>query len=279
MRCTGDDGKGEVTTGVNSCSSGRCQNYKQTDKNGRSEYVSINKKDVESFEKEMTSEMARGAYSNSTGSGSGLGVQSSSNYRSGASSGAASEAGGQNTNTSIVLDAENPFNGRTICAGNKSCQAHQDEIQTQQLVVMTSLIPIGGAELGGLKLFNWLKKGDDIRDINRYTDIATDVSKTDARALLRNGDTGLTEEQITSSLKQLGKGRVDSVSMKVVNNSLDLKLYLERGGAVSGYQRMSFLISPEGVTKRAVQTAFDDAGALVRQLPGAAKNNLYDVKK
>jgi len=45
-----------------------------------------------------------------------------------------------------------------------------------------------------------------------------------------------------------------------------------------GFQRMSFDIKTDGRKKALVQTAFDSAGNIVHQRPGAAKNNLYDVK-
>jgi hypothetical protein len=42
---------------------------------------------------------------------------------------------------------------------------------------------------------------------------------------------------------------------------------------------MTYGIDSEGNTNKVVQTAFDDQNQLVRQNSGAAKNNLYDVKK
>jgi hypothetical protein len=96
---------------------------------------------------------------------------------------------------------------------------------------------------------------------------------------LRSAESGLTDAQASAALKQLSKGRVDSVSMRTVSATGDLRLYLERAGAESGFQRLSFRIAPDGSVQRMVQTAFDDAATLVRQRPGAAKNNLYDVKK
>ncbi len=104
------------------------------------------------------------------------------------------------------------------------------------------------------------------------------MAKADARALLRSGDSGLTEGQTASVLKKLSKGRVDSVGIKTVNQTGNARVTLERAGAQSGFQRISFEIGADGKTLRTVQTAFDDAGRLMRQSPGAAKNNLYDVK-
>ena len=77
----------EVSLGKDSCSSGKCQNYKYTDKNGNKHIVSINKKDTAAFEKEMAPEMTRGAYSNSVGAGGGVsagGTQGSSDAFDGA---------------------------------------------------------------------------------------------------------------------------------------------------------------------------------------------------
>ncbi len=72
--------------------------------------------------------------------------------------------------------------------------------------------------------------------------------------------------------------RVDQVGIKLVNQTGNVRLTLERSGRVSGFQRFSFQIGPDGQNLRTVQTAFDDAGNLVGQAPGRAKNNLFDVK-
>ena len=112
----------------------------------------------------------------------------------------------------------------------------------------------------------------------RFTEIGSGLSKADARALVRGGNSGLTEAQAASILKKLGKGRVDSVGIKTVNRNGNVRLTFERAGAQSGFQRFSFEIGADGKTLRIVQTAFDDAGNLVRQTPGAARNNLFDVK-
>lgn len=61
----------EVAMGHNNCSSGKCQDYRYTDKDGNKHIISINKKDTEAFEKEMAPEMARGSYTSSVGSGNG----------------------------------------------------------------------------------------------------------------------------------------------------------------------------------------------------------------
>jgi len=114
----------------------------------------------------------------------------------------------------------------------------------------------------------------------RFAEIATGISRGDARSLLRSGTTGLPDAQARSILKQFRKqGRVDSVSIKVVNRNGNVRVGMERTGAESGFQRFTFEFAPDGRKLRSVQTAFDDAGNLVRQSPGNRKNNLYDVKK
>lgn len=75
------------------------------------------------------------------------------------------------------------------------------------------------------------------------------------------------------------KGATERVSLKVNNATGDARLALERNSRDSGFQRMSYEISPHGETSKLVQTAFDDEVRLVRQRPGEAKQNLYDVKK
>lgn len=112
----------------------------------------------------------------------------------------------------------------------------------------------------------------------RYTQVASQVSKADARQLLRSGELNLTSEQTAKALKTLGSGRMDNESLKVMHSG-ELRISAERAGAVSGFQRMSFEINPAGETNKVVQTAFDDANVLVRQRPEQPKNNLYDVKK
>ena len=112
----------------------------------------------------------------------------------------------------------------------------------------------------------------------RFTQIADKVSKAEARQILRETEHGFSPDQVKKAIKQLGSGRMDSVSIRRMNNG-ELRLYAERQGAVSGYQRMSFGIDSHGSTNKVVQTAFDDLDVLVRQSSGASKNNLYDVKK
>lgn len=67
--------------------------------------------------------------------------------------------------------------------------------------------------------------------------------------------------------------------LRVVNQDNAAQLVLERAGRASGFQRFLYEIAQDGSKRLVVQTAFDDVGNLVRQNPGAAKNNLYDVKK
>ncbi|WP_256082166.1 hypothetical protein [Massilia sp. YIM B04103] len=96
---------------------------------------------------------------------------------------------------------------------------------------------------------------------------------------MRSNEGWLSNEQQTTILKQLSKGRVDSVSITYLNETGGARLYLERAGAMSGYQRLSFNITPNGSVQKMIQTAFYNNSILVRQPPDAAKNDLYDVKK
>ena len=110
----------------------------------------------------------------------------------------------------------------------------------------------------------------------RFTDIASGISKTDARQLLRGGSVeGLTSGQTQTILRKLAKGRADSISIRTVGSSGNARLVLERADAENGFQRFSFEILPSGEIKRVVQTAFDDAGNLVRHRAGV----IFDVKQ
>jgi hypothetical protein len=85
----------------------------------------------------------------------------------------------------------------------------------------------------------------------------------------------LPEAQTKAVLDALNSGRADSVGLKLVNSTGDVRLTIGRAGRDSGYQRMSFQIAPDGTKNLIVQTAFDDAGKIVVQ-PG---NKIYDIKK
>jgi YD repeat-containing protein len=111
----------------------------------------------------------------------------------------------------------------------------------------------------------------------RFTELASG-SKAEVRALLKSGELNLPLEQVDKLLYTLGSGRMDKVTLKLMNSG-DVRLAAERAGRIDGYQRMSFEINQQGRTNRVVQTAFDDTNKLVPQRPGESKNNLYDVKK
>ena len=123
------------------------------------------------------------------------------------------------------------------------------------------------------------KVGVGAEDSERFTQIFSGISKTEARQILRSGDHPLTVEQTQKVLGYFKKGRADRINLKVSNTTGEVRLSSERSGRVSGYQRMTYGIDTEGNTNKVVQTAFDDHNNLVRQSPGAPKNNLYDVKK
>ena len=111
-----------------------------------------------------------------------------------------------------------------------------------------------------------------------YINIASGVTKAEARNLLQSNIFDLTMSQIKTIKDCLGKGAVDRVYIK--KNELGLvRLSLERKGHTSGFQRMSYEIDSIGNKSKVVQTAFDSNFKLVHQKPGAIKNNLYDVKK
>ena len=92
------------------------------------------------------------------------------------------------------------------------------------------------------------------------------------------GDLPISPDQTAKALKILRSGRVDQTTLKITQTG-ELRISIERGGAVDGFQRMSYEIAPSGQTTKIVQTAFDDTNTLLRQRPDQAKNNLYDVKK
>jgi hypothetical protein len=115
-------------------------------------------------------------------------------------------------------------------------------------------------------------------NFKRETQVTLNISKAEARDLLRSGEFDLTPEQTAKSLRTLGGGRMDNVSIKLMKTG-EIRIVTERSGAVSGYQRMSFEIDTQGNTNKIVQTAFDNSDSLVHQSPGEPKNNLYDVKK
>jgi len=111
---------------------------------------------------------------------------------------------------------------------------------------------------------------------NRFTNLISGASKTDARAALRSGEiSDLSPEQHAAILKRLRAGRADNVSVKASAETGNARAILERAGAESGFQRLSSEILPDGSVKRLAQAAFDDAGNLVRQ-PGGV---LFDVKR
>ena len=112
----------------------------------------------------------------------------------------------------------------------------------------------------------------------RFTLLADNLAKSEARTILRDSSLELPDAQRLKALKQLGSGKMDQVSIKLMKNG-ELRLSAVRTGAVNGFQRMSFGIDNAGNTNKVVQTAFDDMGNLVHQNPGELKNNLYDVKK
>ena len=113
----------------------------------------------------------------------------------------------------------------------------------------------------------------------RFTKVLSGASKPEAREILRKEGGPLTQRQTEKVLNYLKKGRADKVNLTTSKATGEARLSVERSGRVSGYQRISYRIDKEGNTKTVVQTAFDGSGRLVRQSPGAAKDNLYDVKK
>ena len=132
---------------------------------------------------------------------------------------------------------------------------------------------------GRLGLFGGKVSGaESVAKTVRYTELASNASKADVRALLRSGELDLPAEQIDKLLYTLGNGRMDGITLNLMENG-DVRLAAVRSGRTSGYQRMSFEIDQYGKTNKVVQTAFDDANKLVPQRPGESRNNLYDVKK
>jgi hypothetical protein len=138
------------------------------------------------------------------------------------------------------------------------------------------------ADLPGLIKSGWGRffgDADSSDASERFTEILSNASKAEARQILRSGKHPLTSEQAKKVLDYLKKGAADSISLKISKTTGEVRLSSERSGRVYGYQRMTYGIDSEGNTNKVVQTAFDDQNQLVRQNSGAAKNNLYDVKK
>lgn len=107
--------------------------------------------------------------------------------------------------------------------------------------------------------------------------IASDASEAEVRVLIST-NTSSSSVQRDKVLEILGCGRMDNINVKLMSSG-NIRLSAIRGGRNEGYQRMSFEIDLAGRTIKVVQTAFDNDNNLVRQQPGAARNNLFDVKK
>ena len=111
--------------------------------------------------------------------------------------------------------------------------------------------------------------------VSRFSNLINGLSKTEARTLLRSSKLrGITPDQVTKILSRLNKGRIDKVFLKLENKTGNVRLVFERKGRVSGFQRFSYKIDSSGNILRTVQTAFDDAGNIVRQAGGI----FFDVK-
>jgi len=115
-------------------------------------------------------------------------------------------------------------------------------------------------------------------DTGNYTQIAKAVSKQEARKIIRDGNFEIPEAQKKQMLDCLKKGTMQRVNIKISSIGV-VRISCERSGQVDGFQRMSFEINACGEKTKVVQTAFDKNNKLVRQRPGANKNNLFDIKK
>ncbi|MEM2160994.1 MAG: hypothetical protein QXN55_08585 [Candidatus Nitrosotenuis sp.] len=166
-------------------------------------------------------------------------------------------------------------------------QATQDvalfALNTELEIGGSGALAAGVSKLGtwGVKAISelgfWDKAVESTEKTVRYTEIASGVSKAEARAILKE-NLELTPEQRSKLLTLLSNGRMDKINIKLMNTG-EVRLSVERAGVSDGYQRMSFGVDQLGNTNKVVQTAFDKSNVLVRQNPGEAKNNLYDVKK
>ncbi len=145
--------------------------------------------------------------------------------------------------------------------------------------IFAQTVTVNTVFVGDIGLFSQVVKGVNLDEKTvRFTELVSRGSKTDVRILLRSGELNLPIEQANKLLYTLGNGRMDGVTLKLMNNG-NIRLLAERAGYSNGYQRMSFEVNQLGQTNKVVQTAFDDANKLVPQRPGEIKNNLYDVKK
>jgi len=115
---------------------------------------------------------------------------------------------------------------------------------------------------------------------NRFKTLIEGANKNAAIDAIRSGTHGLTEQQAAKIIKTIKGSTNESAStftIKRVEANGNVRIAAERPGH-DGFQRFSYNIKPDGSKQRIVQTAYDSTENLVHQRPGAAKNNLYDVK-
>jgi len=120
----------------------------------------------------------------------------------------------------------------------------------------------------------------NLQEKGSFEVIVSDISREEARALIKSKKINLTSIQAKVILKCLtGAGRVDEVKIKLNPATGAARLFCKRSGHISGYQTLAFEFDSDGYKSKVVQTACHDDGTRVEQRPGEKKNNIFDVKK
>jgi RHS repeat-associated protein len=87
------------------------------------------------------------------------------------------------------------------------------------------------------------------------------LNKSDAKSILRVGLEGISNEQTQSLLERLNKGRVDSFSLRLLENG-DIQAIAERAGK-DGFQRLTYTIDPSGKVTNLIQEGINAAGKVI----------------
>ena len=95
-------------------------------------------------------------------------------------------------------------------------------------------------------------------------DILNRVTKLQAKDSLRKGIEGVSKGQTQKALDILNKGRIDSFTMKALENN-QLQMITERAGAESGFQRVTYTLNDSGEVLSVLQQTYNDAGELIHE--------------
>ncbi len=89
------------------------------------------------------------------------------------------------------------------------------------------------------------------------------VSKPDARAALKAGLDGLTNDQVQKALDLMGKGKMDNVTIKIMQNGNAQVVTQVPGGDGSSFVRYFYTLDPSGKVIDILQRGFNAAGELI----------------